>query len=283
MARRDVERASPFAALALVASLLGLEGCNVTALDRLIYFPDRNVPAPPPGVSERRFTTADGVELHAWYAPAADGRPAQDAPTLVWSHGNGGNIAWREDVLLALAARGLNVLAYDYRGYGRSTGRPSQAGVELDAEAAYDLLARDGVPPERIVAFGESLGGAVSITLARRRPCAAVIVVSTFPRLRDVARAHYGTLAMLAGNQFDSTDNVRRLGVPILVAHGDRDEIVPYALGEQLYALAAGEKRFLRVAGAHHNDVFEDPDLLDAIAAFAHAAAHTAPPPPSGG
>lgn len=261
--------------LAVVAAALACGACNVSALDPLIYFPDRMVPAPPPGVTERRFTAADGVELHAWFAEAADGRPAQDAPTLVWSHGNGGNIAWRADILLALAARGLSVLAYDYRGYGRSAGSPTEAGVKLDAEAAYDLLIRDGVPPERIVAFGESLGGAVSIALAHRRRVAAVIVVSTFTRLRDVARAHYGTLAMLAGNQFDSASLIGEIDVPIFIAHGDRDEIVPYELGEQLYALAKGEKRFLRVAGAYHNDVFEDPALLDAIADFAHAATRT--------
>ena len=254
-----------------LGGLLGGEACKVTALDRLIYFPDREVPAPPPGVEERRFTTADGVELHAWYAPAAGGSPG-DAPTLVWSHGNGGNIAGREDVLLALAARGVNVLAYDYRGYGRSAGRPDEAGLYRDAEAAYDALTAAGVPPERIVCFGESLGGAVSIALARTRPCAAVVVVSTFTRLRDVAREHYGSLALLARNQFDSAERVRDLDVPLLVAHGDRDEIVPYALGEQLHALAPGEKRFVRVAGAHHNDVFADPALLDAIASFSREA-----------
>jgi hypothetical protein len=278
VARRSAERAARLAALTIVAILAGAGACDVTALDRLIYFPDRAVPEPPGGVTERRFTAADGVELHAWYTEAADGRPAGDAPTLVWSHGNGGNIAWREDVLLALAARGLNLLAYDYRGYGRSAGRPSEAGVLLDAEAAYDALAARGVPAGRIVAFGESLGGAVSIALARKRPCAAVIVVSTFTRLRDVARAHYGALALLAGNQFDSTERVRELDVPLMVAHGDRDEIVPFVLGEELFALARGKKTFVRVAGAHHNDVFEDPALLDAIARFAHEAAGTTPP-----
>lgn len=245
----------------------------MSALDRLIYFPERFMPPPPPGVAERAFTAADGVRLHAWFAPPPD----DAAPVLVWSHGNGGNVGGREDVLLALAARGLGVLAYDYRGYGRSEGSPDEAGVYLDAEAAWDLLAADGIRPQRIVCFGESLGGAVSIALATRRRCAAVIVVSTFTSLRDVARQHYGALAALTGSQFDSAARVASLGVPILIAHGDQDEIVPYGLGERLFALAHEPKQFVRVPGRQHNDVFDSSPLLDAIAAFARESVAAAP------
>ena len=237
-------------------------------LDRLIFFPDPVVPDPPPGVEERTITTADGLRLHAWYA-ASPGATA----TLVWSHGNGGNIAGRADVLLALAARGVNVLAYDYRGYGRSEGRPTEPGVYRDAEAAYDGLRAAGVPAARIVAFGESLGGAVAIRLATVRPCAGVAVVSTFTTMRDVGRAHYGPLALLAGDRFDSLERVRTLAVPVFVAHGDRDEIVPFALGETLFAAAREPKRFFRAPGAAHNDVFDAPGLVDAIVAFARQVA----------
>jgi fermentation-respiration switch protein FrsA (DUF1100 family) len=241
----------------------------VLPLDSLIFFPDPHVPDPPPGVTERIITAGDGVRLHSWYAP---GPP--DAPTLVWSHGNGGNIADRADVLLALAARGLAVLAYDYRGYGRSTGRPSEAGVYRDVEAAYESERARGVPATRIVAFGESLGGAVAIRLATERPCAGVAVVSTFTSMQDVGRRHYGTLALLAGNRFDSRSRVGRLRVPLFVAHGDEDEIVPFALGEDLFAAAREPKRFLHLPRFHHNDVFDAPGLLDAIAAFAHEVTH---------
>lgn len=244
----------------------------MSALDRLIYFPERFMPPPPPGVVERRFAASDGVRLHAWLAPPPDAA----APVLVWSHGNGGNVGGREDVLLALAARGLGVLAYDYRGYGLSEGSPDEAGVLLDAQAAWDRIAADGIAPERIVCFGESLGGAVSIALATRRACAAVIVVATFTSLRDVARQHYGALAALAGGQFDSASRVAAIGAPIMVAHGDQDEIVPYALGERLFALAREPKQFVRVAGRQHNDVFDSAPLLDAIAAFARESVATA-------
>ncbi len=237
-------------------------------IERLIFQPDRHVPPPPSGVEERWIHTADGVRLHAWYAG-----DAPSAPTLIWSHGNGGNIAGRADVLLVLAAHGLNVLAYDYRGYGKSDGWPTEEGVYLDAQAAYDSERRRGTRPQHLVAFGESLGGAVSIELARTRSCAAVVVVSTFTTMRDVARAHFGPLGLLGGDRFNSRSRLAQLSVPIFVAHGDRDEIVPFALGKQLFNAAQQPKRFFRAKGAQHNDVFGAPGLIDAIAAFAHAAA----------
>src|SRR5262249_11565326 len=233
-------------------------------LDRLIFFPDRSFSPPPVGVVERWLTPADGVRLHAWHATAPEG-----APTLVWSHGNAGRIAGPAPIFDALARRGLGVLAYDYRGYGRSGGTPSERGVYRDVEAAYDSVA---LPGARIVAFGESLGGAVSIHLATVRACAAVVVVSTFTTMRNVARFHYGIAALIAGNAFDSLHRIRGVRAPLLVAHGDEDEVVPYALGEALFAVAGEPKRFIRVPGAHHNDVLENPALLDAITDFARSA-----------
>lgn len=236
-------------------------------IDNLIFVPERYVPEPPRGVEERWITTEDGMRIHAWHADAGDA-----APTLVWSHGNGGNIAGRGEILLALRARGLSVLAYDYRGYGKSEGTPNEAGVYRDALAAYDSERARGTSAGRIICFGESLGGAVSLYLATERACAGVAVVSTFTTLRDVARSHFGPLAALAGGRFDSLARLRPLSVPLLVAHGDRDEIVPFALGEQLYAAAPEPKNFLRIAGAQHNDIFASRALLDAIAGFASAA-----------
>ncbi len=248
----------------MLVAVLGAVGCSRVPIDRLIFLPDRSVPDdPPPGVEERWLTAADGVRLHAWYAPAP-------GPTLVWSHGNAGNIACRADVLHGLAARGLAVLAYDYRGYGKSEGRPTEAGVYRDALAAYDSERAWGVPARRIIAFGESLGGAVSIRLATERPCAGVAVVATFTTMRDVGRFHYGPLAMLVGSRFDSLAHVPGLGVPFLVAHGDADEVVPFELGEQLFAAAHEPKQFLAARGAHHNDVLGTPGVLDAIVRFAH-------------
>ena len=245
-------------------------------LDNLIFFPDAFVPDPPPGVEERAITTEDDVALHAWFAPASGPVSSTertprggDAPVLVWSHGNGGNIADRVDVILALQARGLSVLAYDYRGYGRSQGRPSEAGLYRDAQAAYDSERMRGTSPGRLIGFGESLGSAVTLRLATARPCAGVVLVAPFTTMADVARRHYGPLGRLAGTRFDAIASIARLTVPLLIAHGDRDEIVPFDLGERLFAAAREPKRFVRVRGAHHNDVLDVPSLLDAIAAFA--------------
>jgi hypothetical protein len=244
---------------------LWLAGCS-GLIDRFTFLPDRAVGPPPAGVEERWIITEDDQRLHAWYAA---GR--HSAPTLLWSHGNAGNIDSRREVFLALVQRGLGVLAYDYRGYGRSAGSPREAGVYLDAAAAFDSEVARGQDPRAIVCFGESLGGAVSIELALRRPCGAVVVVSTFTRLADVARWHYGPLGALAGNKFDSLARVRDLSAPILIAHGDQDEIVPFQQGQQLFEAVPGPKRFYRIAGAHHNGAMGADGVLDAIAQFARA------------
>lgn len=243
-------------------------------IDLFVFFPDRRVGAPPSGVEERWIVTEDGRRLHAWYVPARG-----PGPVLLWSHGNAGNIDSRRDLLLALAARGLGVLAYDYRGYGRSDGSPSERGVYLDATAAFDDLVARGTDPASIVCFGESIGGAVSIEVATRRRCGAVVAVSTFTRLADVARRHYGPLGSIAGDRFDSLARIPRVSMPILIAHGDQDEIVPFELGERLFAAAPGPKRFVRVRGADHNDALGRAVLLDAIAEFAREAAAGLRPP----
>ena len=250
---------------AVLVLALGVLGCMQVPLDRLIFLPHPLVGEPPAGFSDEWIMTEDGVRLHAWRVPARDGHA-----TLVWSHGNANNISGRAAPMAELAARGLGVLAYDYRGYGRSGGRPSEAGVYRDALAAYDAERAHDTPAEKIVCFGESLGGAVSIYLATARRCGGVAVVATFTDLGAVARVHYGPLATaVLGTRFDSSTRVRALRVPILVAHGDRDAIVPVALGEELFAAAPEPKRFVRVAGAGHNDVLEVPELLDAVARFA--------------
>jgi len=251
---------------ALAMAALLLTGCTMW-IDQFVFFPDRQVGTPPAGVEERWIVTEDGRRLHAWYDP-----PRGGGPVLLWSHGNAGNIDSRRALLLALAARGLGVLAYDYRGYGRSEGSPSEQGVYLDATAAFDDLVTRGTDPATIACFGESLGGAVSIEVATRRRCAAVIVVSTFTRLADVARRHYGPLGSLAGNRFDSLARLSRVSAPVFVAHGDQDEIVPFELGERLFAAAREPKRFFRIAGADHNDALGRTALLDAIAEFVREA-----------
>jgi fermentation-respiration switch protein FrsA (DUF1100 family) len=247
----------------LASALLFFAAACSRMIDHFVFFPDPLLAGPPRGVEDRWFRTADGVDIHAWYATHPGARTS-----VVWSHGNAGNIGNRVSLLVALAERGLDVLAYDYRGYGRSAGRPSEAGVYLDAEAAFDSERERRGADAPIVCFGESLGGTVSVHLATRRPCAALAVVSTFTRLRDVAWYHYGPLAPLAGDRFDTLSLLSGLKVPFFAAHGDRDGVVPYELGERLFAAAPEPKRFLRVRGAGHNDVFDHQQLVDELARF---------------
>ncbi|MDG2308464.1 MAG: alpha/beta hydrolase [Candidatus Binatia bacterium] len=261
----------------LLAPAVLTAGFSLPLVDRLVFFPDRAMPDTPAGVEDRWITTEDGIRIHAWYLAA----PEPDAPTVLWAHGNGGNIGGRYEVQATLARRGLNVLAYDYRGYGRSEGSPSEAGAYLDSHAVFDSLTASGVPASEIVCLGESLGGAVTIELAMARPCAGVAVVSTFTTIADVARSHYGPLAFLAAGIFDSKARVGGLRVPYFGAHGDRDEIVDFALGEALFVAAPEPKEFLRIDGAGHNDIFQYPQVADGIAAFARRVSHIAREEPS--
>jgi fermentation-respiration switch protein FrsA (DUF1100 family) len=178
-------------------------------------------------------------------------------------------------MLRTFVRHGFDVLAYDYRGYGRSEGRPSEEGIYLDAEAAFDDERTRGVPESRIVCYGESLGGAVAIHLAGRRPCAVVAVVSTFPSIRDLSALRFGPLSVFAPDKYDSKTRVGGLAVPFFEAHGDRDAVVPLSLGERLFAAAPEPKRFVRVSGAGHDDIVEDEayaeEVVEEISLFTRA------------
>ncbi len=234
----------------VMAAALWLSGCSM--IDAYTFFPERSIGPPPPGVEESWITTEDGQRLHAWYAGGPD-----PAPTLIWSHGNAGNIGGRADILLALARRGLRVLAFDYRGYGRSSGRPSERGTYLDARAARDALrSRESIDGARVLYLGESLGGAVALALALELPPAGVILQSTFTSVRDMARVHYPLLPpALVPDAYPSLRLIRRLQSPLLVLHGARDEIVPLMHAEALVEAAPEPKRMHVFPGVGHNDL----------------------------
>jgi len=241
---------------------------------RLIYFPFGTPPEPArigwPQVEEVRFTAADGTALHGWYV-AAQGEPRELA--VLVHHGNAGSVADRLHLLDALPALGLHVLAYDYRGYGRSAGSPSEAGLYADGRAAQAwLLGRTGLAPGRLVHFGESLGGGVALELATDGTPAphAVVLQSPFTSLADVARVHYPLLParLLLRDRFDNAAKVGRLRAPLLVLHGARDDIVPPAHGRALAAAApAGTARCVEVPGRGHNDLWTAERAAD-VAAF---------------
>ncbi|MCB8932467.1 MAG: alpha/beta hydrolase [Fimbriimonadaceae bacterium] len=236
---------------------------------KLIYFP---TPYPggngglPSGAQDVTFTTSDGVRLHAWWMPAKDARL-----TLLFAHGNGGNITTRRDVAIGLRKLGMNVLLFDYRGYGRSEGSPSESGLYLDAEAALAFLKEKGIPSQRVVLFGESLGTAVVAEMAVRHKAAAIILESPFTNIPDMARLIVPIpMGWALSHRFDTLRKAPRFQSPLLVIHGTDDDLVPYEFGQRVFQSAPQPKRFFGVGGAHHNDVVETagPRFTNEIQAF---------------
>ncbi len=228
-------------------------------VDTFVYFPDRQLYGDPADVglafTDLTIPTEDGERLHGWWIPA---RAASPRGHVLFFHGNAGNVSHRLEHALALTAAGLDVLLVDYRGYGRSTGRPSEPGLYRDARASLAALRAGGqVHPARTVLMGESLGAAVALWLAADEPPAALVLQSAFTGLRDVARHHYGGLSALAGDGYPSLQRIRSLRSPVLIVHGDRDEIVPIAHGRALHAAAPEPRRLEVVGGAGHNDLVE--------------------------
>jgi uncharacterized protein len=200
------------------------------------------------------FEAADGTNLFGWFVPG----PTL-APVLLWCHGNAGNIINRLENLIELHQTGLSVFLFDYRGYGRSAGKPSEPGLYQDALAACDYLTQvRRIRADRIVLFGRSLGAAVAGELASRRPAAGLILESSFPSVAALTQEHALGLPAhwLLVARFDLAERLAKLRLPILVIHGDRDRIIPLRFGKQVFQTAHAPKVFYVVAGADHNDLY---------------------------
>lgn len=222
---------------------------------RLLFFPTKNLAATPAKIGlkfdEVSLQTADHAKLHAWWVPRKNA-----CGTLILSHGNGGNISHRLDKLRIFYNLGLNVLLYDYRGYGKSEGTPSETGVYADAQAAYDFAVKEKkTPPDKIIAYGESLGGSVAAHLAGENEVGALILDSSFTSLRDMARVHFPAVAWLTQSKFDTLGSVATISVPVLVLHSTDDEVAPYAQGKKLFETAHEPKQFVELRG-NHNEGF---------------------------
>tara|TARA_B100000315_G_scaffold45852_1_gene40650 strand:- start:3673 stop:4425 length:753 start_codon:yes stop_codon:yes gene_type:complete len=199
------------------------------------------------------FQAADGTPLFGWYVQAS-----AQAPVLLWCHGNAGNIAHRLGNLAHLFHQGLSVFLFDYRGYGRSHGKPSERGLYQDALAAYAYLTTvRKIASKRLVVFGRSLGSAVAGYVVSQQSAAGLILESSFPSIAYMARTHYFGLPAhwLLRARFDLVSRLRNVKVPLLVIHGDRDRIVPIQLGKAVYETVMTSKDFYIVSGAGHNDV----------------------------
>ena len=221
-----------------------------------MYLPDRRNQNPDDvglsGVNVAMNSTSDGQHLQSWHVPAKPGRP-----TILYFHGNAGSIADRADRLRFFQKQGLGALFVSYRGYGASTGSPSQSGLMNDALAAHDWLVKSDILPDNIIAVGESLGAAVVVQLAQQRSVRAVILEAPFTSTMDVARATYWWLPvdLLMKDRFESIKLIHQIKAPILIVHGARDEITSVEQGRQLFAKAREPKTLYIIDGASHNGI----------------------------
>jgi hypothetical protein len=246
--------------------------------DRLAYYPQmgRDLELDPRdyGLDHTPLTlrTTDGERLDAWFVPA----PQSTAVALIF-HGNAGNMSQRLDTIAMFHRLGYGVLIFDYRGYGRSTGRPSEEGLYRDATTAWDYLTRErGIAPGRIVLFGESLGGGVAAWLAARVDCGALVLASSFTSAPELAADVYPWLLPgwlptrgLIRLRYDSRAALAKVSCPVLVAHSPDDDIIPFRHGQRLYEAAPEPKAFLQMAGGHNEGfIFVLPAWVEALGAF---------------
>jgi fermentation-respiration switch protein FrsA (DUF1100 family) len=233
---------------------LGFVALLYVAQRKLMYLPDTTRYAPPavglPQAEEAVLTTADGESVIVWHVP-----PRGEKPVVVYFQGNGGGLNLRADRFRRLTADGTGLVALAYRGYGGSTGSPSEAGLIQDAEAAY-AFAVARYAPGRLVLWGESLGTGVAVALAAQRQVGRVLLESPFTSAAAVASAAYPfvPVRLLMRDQFRSDERIGAITAPTLVLHGAQDRVVPFSHGERLYGLIRAPKRLVRLAGADHND-----------------------------
>ena len=243
----------------LAAAYGGLALLLFSFQSQLVFVPDagREIIATPARLGmfyeELQLKTADGISLHGWYVPVA-----QPRGTVLFLHGNGGNISHRLDSLLMFHRLGYSMLIFDYRGYGNSGGAPTEQGTYRDAEAAWRYLTEQRHAPScRIVLYGESLGGAVAAWLAAHQKPAALVIASGFTSVPDLAQHIYPFLPvrLLARIRYDTREYLRSVATPVLIAHSPEDEIIPFEYGRALFAAANPPRQFLELAGGH-NDGF---------------------------
>jgi fermentation-respiration switch protein FrsA (DUF1100 family) len=244
---------------------------------RLIYFPDRSAPPPAArvlaGAQDVTLRTADGLDLGAWLVRPPPGTPDRRAAVLV-APGNAGNRLGRAPLAAALAGRGLTVLLVDYRGYGGNPGSPSEDGLARDIEAARTYIVEQaGIPADRLLYFGESLGAAVVTALAARHPPAALVLRSPFTDLPAAGQEHYPFLPvrLLVRDRFPVRDLITKITAPTVIVYGTADSIVPAGQSVSVADSAAGPVRVVVVQGADHNDasLLNGDQLIDAVADLA--------------
>jgi len=242
--------------VALVVALL-IFAFLVNAMKRsTLFFPDRfpdgdwDVARLAIQPQDHLIETPDGVRLHAWHFAAAD----PSAALMIWFHGNGGNLSHRADFAVELARRGVAVLLFDYRGYGKSEGRPTEGGLYIDALAVHDYATkRLGIPPDRIVAYGESLGGPYAAYVSAKRKVRCVVIENSFHSAASVANAIYKVpIGIFLGRSLSAARWLNVSRAPTLVMHGKRDQVIPFRAGMDLYDALEGPKQLFVSETARH-------------------------------
>jgi fermentation-respiration switch protein FrsA (DUF1100 family) len=250
----------------IVAGYAALCGFMYFAQRGLMYFPDRMRTAPAdaglPEAKEEKLVTADGETIILWHIAPRD----ETKPVVIYFHGNGGALNLRARRFASLAAEGIGVLGVSYRGYGGSTGSPSEDGLIADGVAAYEFAAKH-YTPARVVLWGESLGTGVAVAIAAEAPVAKLVLETPFTSAAEIGASVYPFLPVwwLMKDQFRSDLRIKNVKAPVLILHGERDSVVPIRFGERLYEMIAGEKKFARFPGGEHYDLDQRGGLKTAI------------------
>lgn len=230
---------------------------------RSIFFPMKAMETTPAviGLSfeEINFESSDNFLLNGWFIPC---QGAKD--TILFCHGNAGNISHRLEKIAIFRSLGLSTFIFDYRGYGKSQGSPSEKGLYEDAASAYRyLISRSDISPDSIILYGESIGGAVAIDLASKQKVKALLTEETFSSVKDMVRIIYPFLPyFILQSRFDSVAKIRKITVPKLIIHSVDDEIVPFRLGEKLFQAASPPKEFLKLRGGHNTAFIDSEELF---------------------
>jgi fermentation-respiration switch protein FrsA (DUF1100 family) len=242
-------------AIFIALLLIGLYAFARYARRASMFFPERFPSGDwQNGGEDHSITTADGLKLHAWLFRAPDPK----APLMIWFHGNAGNICGRAPIAQNLARRGVSVLAFDWRGYGKSEGRPTEEGLYRDALAAYDYATQKlGARRDSIALYGESLGGPYAAYVALKRGARCVVIENSFPSLMDLGNALYAPLPLgwTAPQAMTTRRWLNEAGLPVLVMHGRRDQVIPFVLGKRLYDELRVPKEMLISETADHCEI----------------------------
>ncbi|HPJ39971.1 MAG TPA: alpha/beta hydrolase [Spirochaetota bacterium] len=241
------------------AALLFTIGMCLSCQAGIVYHPVKKLRATPAAIKlpyeDLYLTTSDDITIHGWWVPAK-----HEKGTVLFCHGNAGNISHRLGTVKILNAMDLNVLIFDYRGFGKSEGSPSEKGTYRDAEAAWRYVtAVRKIKPDTIILHGRSLGGAVASWLAVKHTPSMLILESTFTSMRDIASYHcsFTPAVLIITYKYNTIDIIKNLNCPLLIIHSKDDEVIPYSHGKRIYNAAPGPKEFVTISGTHNHGIWD--------------------------